>query len=538
MMGGMRTRGRSGARQSGGEISAATTHYGSRGASLVALSLGVTLMACAPAAEPTGANSGGRSGTGASTASGGASTGGAGAGGIVSAGGSSGKGGALTGGASGTGTAGSMSGGTTGGAGIGGMGSGNAGAGGAPVAGNAGASGMEASGGAGMGGALAGAGGSPPNGGFPENSGADCASSAAELEMNRTLPDPFAMHDGTRISTKAQWSCRRNEIKKDIEKYEIGPKPEPPAVEATLSEDTLSVKITTTAGTMTLTSTVGMPSGDGPHCVAIGMNANASLISGCVQVPFMHDQVVQYAQDSSQSQSDNFYEVYPELWDKVGNYAAWSWGISRLIDGLEQVKEELDIDTTKIGVQGCSYAGKMALFGGAFDERVALTVVQESGGGGINSWRTSQDFTTRTGTDIEKIDNTNYGWFLNSMQGLDPYSLPHDHHELIAMIAPRPVIALGNQDFAWLGDESGWKSINAAKEVWKAMGVADRIGFDFTSNHGHCQAPTSQENSVEAFVERFLKGQSAETEIVVPPEEGNLELDFTTVIDWQTPTLQ
>ena len=50
----------------------------------------------------------------------------------------------------------------------------------------------------------------------------------------------------------------------------------------------------------------------------------------------------------------------------------------------------------------------MSLFGGAFDERVALTIVEESGGGGINAWRTSQDFTTRTGTNIEKIDNTNY----------------------------------------------------------------------------------------------------------------------------------
>jgi hypothetical protein len=84
----------------------------------------------------------------------------------------------------------------------------------------------------------------------------------------------------------------------------------------------------------------------------------------------------------------------------------------------------------------------MALFGGAFDERVALTVAQESGGGGITSWRTSKDFTARTGTSIEKIDNTNYAWFLSSMKSLDPASLPHDHHELIAMIAPRAIIRI------------------------------------------------------------------------------------------------
>ena len=44
-------------------------------------------------------------------------------------------------------------------------------------------------------------------------------------------------------------------------------------------------------------------------------------------------------------------------------------------------------DLSKIVVTGCSYAGKMALFSGEFDERIALTIAQESGGGGINAWR-------------------------------------------------------------------------------------------------------------------------------------------------------
>lgn len=391
--------------------------------------------------------------------------------------------------------------------------------------------------GTGTGGAAAGAGGGGViGGGTTENSGSACPSMAAGTKANKKLPDPFAMHDGTRISTKAAWACRRNEIKKDVEKYEIGPKPEPPLVEASVAAGKLNVKVTTAAGSITLSSTVAASAGS--SCVAIGMNGNAALINGCVQVPFMHDQVVKYGSDSTQTQSDPFYKVYPDLWGKVGNYAAWSWGISRIIDGLVQVKDELKIDPTKIGVHGCSYAGKMALFAGAFDERIALTIAQESGGGGITSWRTSQDFSSRTGTNVEKIDNTNFGWFLKSMKSLDPYSLPHDHHELIAMIAPRAVVAMGNQDFEWLGDESGWKSINAAKEVWKALGVPDRIGFDFTSNHGHCAAPASQTASAKAFVDKFLKGQTADTNIAIKPQEGNFDLDFTNVIDWQTPTLQ
>jgi hypothetical protein len=403
--------------------------------------------------------------------------------------------------------------------------------------GGASAGGSDA-GGTGNGGTGAGGAGGVMGGGYPENSGAECDVSAGQMAQNDNLPDPFAMNDGNRISTMEQWTCRRNEIKKDIEEYEIGPKPEPPTVQASLSGNTLNVEVTTDAGSITLSSNVGSASGAGPHCVAIGMNGNSSLISGCVQVPFMHDQVVAYFQNGNQNQSDPFYRVYPELWGQIGNYSAWSWGISRLIDALEQVEDELGIDMTKIGVHGCSYAGKMALFGGAFDERVALTVVQESGGGGINSWRTSQDFTTRTGTNIEKIDNTNYGWFKSSMQQLNPYSLPHDHDELIAMIAPRAVVALGNRDYEWLGDESGYKSINAAREVWKAMGLEDRIGYDFTTGHTHCQAHQSQVDTVNAFVNKFLKGQDADTNILIAPPANGFDLDYTNVIDWQTPTLQ
>jgi hypothetical protein len=500
-----------------------------RAASLPALLIGLSALACSDTTDPAG-SSGGTPGAGGLPGSSGAAAGGANTGGIGT-GGTGATAGVSTGGrVSAGGTAPALGGTNSGGAAPGTGGASKGGA--APGAGGAG----PGTGGI-AGGPSAGAGGGAVGGASSENTGKSCASTAGALKKNNKLPDPFAMNDGTRISSKAEWTCRRNEIKADLEKYEIGPKPEPPQVEATLSGNALSVTVTTSAGSIALSSTVGSVSGAGPHCVAIGMNVTSSLITGCVQVPFMHDQVVKYGSGSTQNQSDPFYKVYPELWGKVGNYSAWSWGISRLIDGLEQVKDQLEIDPTKIGVHGCSYAGKMALFAGALDERVALTVAQESGGGGITSWRTSQDFTTRTGTNIEKIDNTNYSWFLSSMKSLDPYSLPHDHHELIAMIAPRAVVALGNQDFEWLGDESGWKSINAAKEVWKALGIEDRIGFDFTSNHGHCEAPASQLASVKAFVDKFLKGQTANTAVAIAPQEGNFDLDFSKVIDWTTPTL-
>jgi len=426
---------------------------------------------------------------------------------------------------------------STGGASTAGSGSSPAGAAGASATGgsSSGTSGASNGGGGGAapsGGSPGTAGGAAMTGGFPENTGAACTATAGVTKANPKLPNPFAMHDGTVITTKAQWECRRNEIKKDLEKFEIGPKQEPAMVKATLSGKMLSVVVTNSAGSLTLSSTV---SGSG-SCVAIGMNGASGILSGCTQIPFMHDQIVKYAQDSTQSKSDPFYKLYPDLFGKIGNYSAWSWGISRLIDGIEQVKDQLMVNPAKIGVQGCSYAGKMALFGGALDERIALTVAEESGGGGINSWRTSQDFNKRTGTSIEKIDNTNYAWFMSSMKGLDPYSLPHDHHELVAMVAPRAFIALGNADYEWLGDESGYKSLMAAQEVWKAMGVADHFGYDFTSGHDHCQAPAVQTASVKTFADRYLRGTSTTSSVAIKPT--STKFDLTYALDWQTPTLQ
>ena len=78
----------------------------------------------------------------------------------------------------------------------------------------------------------------------------------------------------------------------------------------------------------------------------------------------------------------------------------------------------------------------------------------------------------------------------------------------------------------------------AAREVWIAMGIEDRIGFDFTTGHPHCQAADSQVTTVTAFVDRFLKGQTTDTNITIEPPSSGFDLDYTNVIDWDTPTLQ
>jgi len=246
---------------------------------------------------------------------------------------------------------------------------------------------------------------------------------------------------------------------------------------------------------------------------------------GIAQIPFNFTQVMAHNQKRG---NEPINKLYPEL-VSMGAYSAWSWGVSRLIDGLELVSKELPIDLKHLAITGCSFAGKMALFAAAFDERIALTIAQESGGGGAAAWRVSQSLPVK----VETLGATSHVWFMESMfQFADKNvsRLPFDHHELMAMIAPRALLVLGNPDFVWLADESGYVSCRAAHEVWKTFGIPDRFGFSIVAGHGHCQLPKSQYPEVEAFVEKFLLGNtSANTNVTISPYP---QVDYSRWFGW------
>ncbi|HUI10111.1 MAG TPA: hypothetical protein VL221_07275, partial [Bacteroidota bacterium] len=220
----------------------------------------------------------------------------------------------------------------------------------------------------------------------------------AQLPVIQPLPDPFAWADGRgRIAYFSDWRYRRAEIGSQIQGYEIGTKPpRPDTMTASYSGGVLTVNVTVNGRTLTLTSQVILPAGSGPFPAVIGMNSPTGSIPSTVfssrniaQITFSHDQVTTY---NNPQNTDPYYQLYgPALnIDNTGQYSAWAWGVSRLIDGLELTQSSLPIDLRHLAVTGCSYAGKMALFAGAFDERIALTIAQESGGGGATSWRYSQ----------------------------------------------------------------------------------------------------------------------------------------------------
>ena len=335
---------------------------------------------------------------------------------------------------------------------------------------------------------------------------------ASQLPVIRELPDPLQG-----VKDFADWERRRNEIGSYIQHYGIGEKPavNPSQVKARMVGDTLFVDVTVNDQTLTLRSEIRYPKeGTAPYAVIIGTDMIALPRQLFAERPiatmtFQSAQVNDYKQFGKHHDrgEHNFDRLYPNL-TQNGAYSEWAWGMSRLIDGLQQLGPEITkIDTRRIGVTGCSYAGKMALYCGAFDERIALTIAQEPGGGGAAAWRASHELTL-AGKNLEDIDKTDYHWFLESQKenfhGDSVYQLPYDQHELCAMVCPRALLLLGNPDYEWLADPSMEISAAAARKVWERFGIGDRMGCDIVGGHGHCQLPQSQFPIVESFLDKFL----------------------------------
>ncbi len=141
-----------------------------------------------------------------------------------------------------------------------------------------------------------------------ENTGTNCPPPPlpplGSLPLVQPLPDPFLFANGSGRSTNfVDWECRRNEIKAQIENYEIGTKPavNPTNITASYTNGTLTVKVTIGTNTLTLTSPVTLPSGTGPFPAVIGMKrpngsnpSNFFTTRNFAQIPYLQKQLTTY----------------------------------------------------------------------------------------------------------------------------------------------------------------------------------------------------------------------------------------------------
>ncbi|WP_262379910.1 cellulose binding domain-containing protein [Nonomuraea sp. PA05] len=375
-----------------------------------------------------------------------------------------------------------------------------------------------------------------------EDEGADCAvpalPDAGSLPTVSRLPDPFTKLNGARITTRADWRCRRQEIKKLAEKFVYGDKPaKPSSVTGTVSRTSISVNVSHNGRTASFSAGVDLPSGTGPFPAVVvlgGLGADTATIKAAGAAVISYDPLAVGREGTPRNNKQGaFYTIYGAS-SGTGVLAAWAWGVSRIIDVIEQSGGGiLRADAT--GVTGCSRYGKGAFVVGAFDQRIALTMPIESGSGGVAAFRAIPGESGAQPLSSAYSEQPWLGDAFSSFTG-SPGRLPVDTHSVVGMIAPRGLFIMDNPHIDWLAARSASVGALGGAEVYKALGAGGSITYWSAVQDGtHCASRSEWRTPLQQNIQRFLLNTGSYTGSmrIASNKSGNL----AEWRDWTTPAL-
>lgn len=203
-----------------------------------------------------------------------------------------------------------------------------------------------------------------------------------------------------------------------------------------------------------------------------------------------------------------------------GTIAAWAYGMSRIREALAQLPS---IDGERLIAFGHSRLGKTALWAAAEDERFALAISNESGCGGAALSRRCY------GERLLHINQRFPHWFCPAFHAYNgrEHELPIDQHQLLALLAPRPVYVASAARDLWADPRGEQLACEAASPVYELFGLPGlvagssgalppRIGY-------HCRPGRHDITPRDfwhylAFAERHMRSRgSAERTQALPP---------------------
>ena len=304
------------------------------------------------------------------------------------------------------------------------------------------------------------------------------------------LPDPLTRNNGRKVRTVRKWERkRRPELLKMFadEMYGNAPVGRPAELHFSLLEsgdafDGRAIRKQVrvwfdAAETQGLTLLLYIPKSATPAPVFLGAHFADDLTLKAYRWPF------EYAIDHGYAVATYCYnDVDPDFDDGFrngvigyygtqnrdgaswGNIAAWAWGLSRALDYLET---DPDVAADKVAVLGHSRLGKTALWAGATDPRFALVISNASGCGGAAISR------RHYGETIRRIcAHFPYWWCSNLYKyGDNEQNLPFDQHELLALIAPRPLYVQSCSEDLWADPYGEYLSLVEASKVYALYGL-------------------------------------------------------------------
>jgi hypothetical protein len=344
---------------------------------------------------------------------------------------------------------------------------------------------------------------------------------------NHPLPDPLIKLDGSRVADPAGWPARRAEILALFEREVYGrtPASRPAAMRFQITDQDksalggkatrkqIAIHLSDKPGGPVIHVLIYLPNdrrGPAPTFLGLNFNGNHTTTSdpavpvsaawmrdnkdyGVVQnraseagrgkqaARWSFEQVIArgyasataYYGDIDPDFDDGFQNgVHPLFYapgqtkpaaDEWGSIGAWAWGLARIMDYLQTDPE---VDSRRVIVHGHSRLGKTSLWAGAQDPRFAAVVSNCSGAGGAALAR--RDF----GETVAIINKSFPHWFCDNYTKYDhkEADLPVDQHQLIALIAPRPVLVNSAQEDKWADPRGEFLSVYHAGPVFRLLG--------------------------------------------------------------------
>lgn len=164
---------------------------------------------------------------------------------------------------------------------------------------------------------------------------------------------------------------------------------------------------------------------------------------------------------------------------------------SRCVDFLETRPE---VDAKRIGCIGFSLGAKEVLYAMAFEPRYQVGVFNE---GGIGL----------------RMSNWTDAWYLTAE--MKKHIPDFEHHQLLALIAPRPFLICGGDDGtpdrACVDGEKSWPFIRAALPVYELLEAGDRIGL--VCHKGRHSFPKEGRKIAYRWLDHWLKHTPDKNEV-------------------------
>jgi len=351
-----------------------------------------------------------------------------------------------------------------------------------------------------------------------------------ELPSIKELPDPFTFFNGKKVETKEDWvSKRRPELKELFQHYMYGYFPAAPEKievevvrvepeyfggKATKKEVLISFGPKDCPKISLLVVTPNKRTGPAPVFVGVNFNGNHTLLADpniAIPTSWMRsgpgvvdnkataegrgkdvnvwalEQTIDrgyavatfYTGDIDPDRPDFTDGVHPHFFKAGqtapaqhdwGTIAAWAWGIQRAVDFLVTDK---DLDKDRIAVVGHSRNGKTALVAAAFDDRIALAIPHQAGCGGTAPSRGT------VGESVKRINDVFPHWFCDEFVKFNEQvdKLPIDQHELVALVAPRPILFTNAVEDQWANPNGQFEVLQAADKVYRFLG-AEGLGAE------------------------------------------------------------